>query len=393
MPVVFSAPHRALFFAGVSSALLLMGWWLFSLMGTGSTGGMGWLIHGYWMLLGVLPFFMAGFIFTAGPKWLAVAAPPRSAWLSMGGLMVSGVLLSMVGAGQVPLLWPLGVTLLALGTGVLMVVWSGRIAASKQADRRHAWAVLLAFALGTLAHGAAVMWVWTGEVDWWWRMRELALWGFLLPVFLTISHRMLPFFSGAALPIYSVWRPDWLLAAFWAGSLGHGGLALLGVPTVWVDLPFAALLGFVSVRWGLRASQKVKLLAMLHLAFAWAAVAFALYSLNAGLLALGMPLDAANRAPLHALSIGFFTTMALGFVTRVSLGHSGRPLAVTPRIWQLYLGLHGVALCRVLGAYLPLSWQAWLMPLLAVAWVGIFAAWAMQFVPIYFKPRADGQAG
>lgn len=294
MPVVFSAPHRALFFAGVSSALLLMVWWLFSLMGTGSAGGMGWFIHGYWMLLGVLPFFMAGFIFTAGPKWLAVAAPPRSAWLSMGGLMVSGVLLSMVGAGQVPLLWPLGVTLLALGTGVLMVVWSGRIAASKQADRRHAWAVLLAFALGTLAHGAAVMWVWTGEVDWWWRMRELALWGFLLPVFLTISHRMLPFFSGAALPIYSVWRPDWLLAAFWAGSLGHGGLALLGVPTVWVDLPFAALLGFVSVRWGLRASQKVKLLAMLHLAFAWAAVAFALYSLNAGLLALGMPLDAAT---------------------------------------------------------------------------------------------------
>ncbi|MBL0116621.1 MAG: hypothetical protein IPP45_15280 [Sphingomonadales bacterium] len=47
---------------------------------------------------------------------------------------------------------------------------------------------------------------------------RLGLWAFLLPVFLTVCHRMVPL-AGNVVEGYARWRPDWLLAALWGGTI------------------------------------------------------------------------------------------------------------------------------------------------------------------------------
>ena len=54
---------------------------------------------------------------------------------------------------------------------------------------------------------------------------QLGLWGFIIPIFFTVCHRMLPFFAGNVVANYVRWRPMWLLAAFWVGT----AILLLGM--------------------------------------------------------------------------------------------------------------------------------------------------------------------
>src|SRR3546814_14925640 len=42
---------------------------------------------------------------------------------------------------------------------------------------------------------------------------KIGTFGSLAPVYFTVAHRMIPFFSASALPGYAPWRPYWVLAA------------------------------------------------------------------------------------------------------------------------------------------------------------------------------------
>ncbi|MDP2822156.1 MAG: hypothetical protein Q8O52_05675 [Sulfuritalea sp.] len=61
----------------------------------------------------------------------------------------------------------------------------------------------------------------------------------LLPVFLTVAHRMLPFFTSSAVRGYVLHRPAWALRTLLGLSLAHGVLTFLEQPHwLWlVDLP------------------------------------------------------------------------------------------------------------------------------------------------------------
>ena len=61
------------------------------------------------------------------------------------------------------------------------------------------------------------------------------------------------------------------------------------------------------------------LLLVLHVGYAWLAMALALF----GLAALGV---APRSAALHAMTAGTFGTMTLAVMTRATLGHTGRAL-------------------------------------------------------------------
>jgi len=121
------APHRLGFALAV---LLLMAsgvWWALVLLDR-ATGVLGFayalspsLGHAAVMSLGFMPLFFTGFLFTAGPKWLAVPGPPARALAAPllqqqapGWLVLSAALLW---AG-VMLLW-----------GLRLLGWYGRLRA------------------------------------------------------------------------------------------------------------------------------------------------------------------------------------------------------------------------------------------------------------------------
>ncbi len=396
-PALFRAPHRIAFLpAAVLMLLSLAGWSL--LLWQRQVGHAAPLAlpasqaHAFLTLYGFFPLFMTGFILTAGPRWLGVPSPARSHYLPIPLLYAGGLMLWLAGLlGGTGALLQAGWLAIAAAWTLLCVLFGQLVRQSRANDRWHALAVLTAFLLGLAGLLAAGCWLFSGNGVYWMLMRDLALWGFLLPVFITVSHRMLPFFSSTVITPYTPWKPWWLLIALLTGSLGHGLLADLQLPTLAVDLPMATLCLYTSWRWQWRRSLSVRLLAMLHLAFLWLGVGFALYALQSALLLFGQAAFA--LAPLHAITIGFFINMALAFVSRVSLGHAGLPLEARPWLWRLYLSSQLMALLRVASDLAPQHAASALLPITAGGLALGMLVWCRRFLPVYWLPRADGKDG
>jgi uncharacterized protein involved in response to NO len=258
------------------------------------------------------------------------------------------------------------------------------------ADQLHARVIALAFTLGLIGLLNALFWAATGNtIAWLWSV-QIGVWGLLLPVFLAVSHRMIPFFSGTALQPYSPWRPSWWLYTLVGCSLLRIVFIGFQVNTLMVDAIMTSVLLYTTWRWDLRKSFKVKLLAMLHAAFAWAGVAMLLSTISEALKLAGF--NGLGFAPLHALTLGFFCCMLLAFVTRVTLGHSGRPLLTGGVAWTCYWAMHGVALARVIGEIFP-AIQAAAYALAALLALLALVAWSRVYLPMYWQARVDGAAG
>jgi uncharacterized protein involved in response to NO len=224
----------------------------------------------------------------------------------------------------------------------------------------------------------------------------VGLWGFVLPLMITVAHRMLPFFSSTVLKPYQVFNPRWILSALPLLIAGHVFCEWLELPQ-WrfvFDLPLAGIGVHLSYRWGLRRSFEVRLLAILHMAFAWFGIGMTLYAADSLLLVAGADIGL-GRAPLHALGIGLIASMTIAMASRVSLGHSGRPLVADTLVWLSCWGLHLAALLRVLGE-LPLGDALLGLPLnlwAALVWLASVIPWVARFAPLYLRPRVDGKPG
>lgn len=392
--IAFTAPHRIGFLLGSLLLIASLAWWAVEILARQHGATLGAAVpamfqHGYLMLYGFFPLFMLGFIYTAGPRWLSVPPPPLARYVPVMLAYGAGSALVLAG-GWMPLLLTVGIVLHIVGWAGSSTLWWGRVRASQTPDRKHAVLIGAAFSLGLLGQLLALYWRVADHYMAWQLSVHIGLWGFLLPVFLVVSHRMVPFFSSGVLAPYALWVPTRLLFALVGAAWLHGVLAIFNVPSWPLDSVYAAVLLFTSWRWGLLRSFKNPLLAMLHAAFAWSGVAMLLYAVQG--IAAQLDVLILGFAPLHALTIGFFATMLLGFVTRVSLGHSGRPLIAGRLPWTLYWLVHGIALTRVLAEISP----DWRMPMYVASAVGAllaFAVWGSRFVPIYLKPRPDGKAG
>lgn len=398
------APHPLAFFLAGLNILLTAAWWATWLGGPCVDLALpptvlpaGWL-HGLLMVCGFMPLCFAGFLFTAGPRWLqmpdvgarevlpACLALALGWWLALGGAHVAH---AGVHGGR---------DVVAAGLGLSLLGWSallGRFVAmtlcSRAQDKLHAWLVAGAGMVGVVALAASALALLLNRWDLWHSATVLALWGWITPVFVTVLHRMIPFFTASALPSLDAWRPHWLLWTLLAGVWLQGGLRLIEGRWMAADqvpwslraaiaLPWGLLVLGLAVRWGLVQSLRIRLLAMLHLGFVWLGLAF--------LLAL-------HPEPLlsvHALGIGCLGSLVLAMVTRVSCGHGGRTLVADDFIWAAFLGLQAVA-CTRLAALLWPAASAWLLPLGGLGWLLVMGAWALRLLRWYLRPRVDGRPG
>lgn len=401
--VLFAAPHRGMFLLGGVQMLMAFALWAVELAGRVGWGpGLIWPWpagwgHGFITLYGVFPAFMFGFLLTAMPRWQSLADTPgrwaRGPWLALA----LGWLFFYCGwLGQAPFLRWTGLVLVILGWGwvcryLVPVAFAPR-EGGLTVERLHPIFAWLGLALGLVGLLVWLGFELTGDGRLGWAALRIGLWWMLLPVFFTVAHRMIPFFTGSVVPKYPVVRPAWALVLMVFGSLGHGALEMVGWSQglLWVNLPMALTATWLAWRWQPWVSRVNRLLAMLHVGFIWLPVALWLGVLQdvaalAGHNFLGL-------APLHALTVGFFTSLVLAMVSRVTLGHSGRPLVADALIWRLMLALNGVAVVRVLADIVPMG-QGGLLLAAVVGLLAVFGFWATRYIPIYLKPRADGRAG
>ncbi len=393
-----AAPHRLLFFVGAANVLASMGWWAL------------WLVAQRWQLvalpqppipagwghaltLGFQVFtpFIFGFALTVFPRWTGQA--PLGVWhyVPVGLGLLGGQLLTLIGLWGVPHLLHLGLvfTIAGWAAGLCFlfgVVW-------RDGGRTwHAVSVLVALGFGLFGLLLFAAWLHAPEqARWVFASFKLAIFAFLLPVYLSVCHRMLPFFAANVVPGYRPWRPLWLLAAFWAGLLLHLTLELMhGYAWLWLaDAPLLILSGLMLWRFWPRGPMP-GLLRVLFLGLAWLPLAFALF-LAQSLWMAATGEFALGRAPIHALAIGFFGSLLVAMVTRVTQGHSGRPLAMPAVAWFAFVAIQLVAVTRVVAELMPDYW-AW-QAAAALGWLLAFLPWALRSAWIYATPRADGRPG
>jgi uncharacterized protein involved in response to NO len=396
--LIASAPHRLMFFAGASAVIVSMLWWA-CFLGAGVAGyafpsppvPAGWA-HAVFTQYGMLPLFMFGFLLTVFPRWTGQPALTRRAYVPVFIGVFGGYLLSHI--GLVGMKWALiaGIASMLAGWSAALIALGGVIARNGAKDR-HALSCYAALVLGACGLGAFGAFALGAPSQFAFFAIKLGTFGLLLPIFFTVCHRMIPFFSASVVGAgYRVFKPMWSLALLWMLLLAHLGLELTRLEEwLWVvDAPLALLFLGHWLAWQPWKCTRPGLLAALYLAFAWLPIAFALYTAQSLIAFSGGGL-VLGRAPIHALTIGFFGSMLVAMVTRVTQGHSGRPLQMGAIPWLTFVLLQFVAFARI---YAELAHDAprWLA-IAAFGWLLAFLPWVARSLWIFATPRIDGKPG
>lgn len=407
---LMAAPHRLSFFAAALMLAISAIWWS-ALLGARAIGwNVSWAVappaaHALLMSQGYMPLFMAGFLFTAGPKWLGLREQHAIRLLLPIILMLTGWLGAIAGFHLHSALAAVGTGLVAIGWSHISLMFLHLVRASERDDRLHPALVAASCLISALALWLAVAALALDIEPLLRSANQLAIWGCAACVYAVVSHRMIPFFTAAAIPTLDTWRPSWLLWTLLA-LLWLEALPAMTEPWWWplpvtlrwlqvaVEAPAAALLLWLALRWGLVQSLKIRLLAMLHGGFFWLGLSYALYAISHTLMALSDNELSLGLAPLHALTMGYLGATLVAMATRVSCGHGGRPLAADNIAWTLYWVLQGAVLLRVLAALTPpIASSTTLTLLAALLWTAACVGWALRYGNWFGRPRADGRPG
>lgn len=390
---IAAAPHRLLFFVGATNVLAAMTWWALYLAGSELPAPAlpaGWM-HGLLMQYQVLPAFIFGFLLTVFPRWMGLESATRWHYLpvALGILSGQALLLISLTTGSVMLLHLGAINTLA-GWAAAALILFGWL----RQDRFRTWHANTCFAavgLGLIGWLCFIAWLHGGDIRLAMGANRIGTFGLLLPIYLTVAHRMFPFFARNVVLGYQDWRPLPVLAAMFALSIAHLLLELAdALAWVWLaDLPLAAIASYTLYRWWPRHAAPA-LLIVLFVGFVWLPIAMLLYATQSLWLLLG---DAwvLGRAPLHALSVGMFGSLLVAMVTRVTQGHSGRPLELGTVALFTFVGMQALTVFRIAAELMPLP-LPWLQAT-AFGWVAVFLPWVLRSLWILATPRADGKPG
>ena len=406
---LLAAPHRIGFFAGALVLALASLWWgvMLALRFAGIV--VPWAVspstaHALLMVYGFMPLFFVGFLFTAGPRWLLLPPVAARSLVWPVAAMLSGWAVVWVGVHAWHGLAAAGLAMVALAMALLTARFARLVRQSRVPERDHAHIVLLGCVVLVLGLAGAAFAV-AREHDALARAAAHAgLWGGAGLVFVSVSHRMIPFFTASALPALDAWRPRALLMIVvalvgvqspWAAA---DALVPVAGATAWlvlravVELAGGALLLWLAVRWGLVQSLRIRLLAMLHMGFFWLGVSLALAGVSHALMAASDGTLSLGLAPLHAFTMGYLGSTLVAMATRVVCGHGGRALVADNWVWAMFWTLQLAVLCRVVAALWPPASVPFTLAA-ALCWGLAVCAWALRYGRWLLRPRIDGQPG
>jgi uncharacterized protein involved in response to NO len=379
-PAILSYAFRPFFLLNGLFAMAVMAAWLAGLHGHGWPSlTPGW--HAHELLVGFAMAAIAGFSLTAVAAW--TGRPPVS-----GAPLLALVLCWLL--GRLVMGWPQALPAELVGVidmlfPALLCVLLGREIIGARSRRNYpllAILVILAALNGAWHLGAAGLWPAAQRPA-----LMLLLHGVLMLVVI-IAGRIIPAFTtnwlrqqgDADVPQINI-RLDMvalgvtlltgLAMSFAPGHAATGVLALAAM----------AVHGYRLAGWRGLKTVSNPLLLVLHAAYAWLPLGYALVALSSW----GDWITPA--AALHALAMGGIGGMVLAVTTRVALGHTGRPLKAAPATVAAYWILMAAVLLRVVGP--SVAPGLLVMDLAAAGWIAAFAIFSVVYWPILTRPRAD----
>ncbi len=385
-PALFSFGFRPFFLLGAIWAAVSVPLWILTYALGPDTLPVraGLAFHVHELVFGYGSAIVAGFLLTAIPNWT-------------GRLPVCGaplILLVVIWlAGRIMMLWQPGPAWLpaivepAFLVLFALVVWREVIAEKNTRNLKVAAAVTVMALANVAFHWASLN---AGGLPQTAIRTGLAVLVFLI---LLIGGRITPSFTrnwlarqGGPLPepagrFDSVALAVSLLSlAAWSvlgpSPMSGGALLVAGI-----------LNGARLSRWRGERTLAEPLVLILHVGYAWAALALVLMGLN-GLLPSHVP----SVAGLHAAGVGAVGVMTLAVMTRSSLGHTGRALTAGSGTGLIYVLINLAAGTRVAAAFMEYPAQMQANYAAAVFWSTAFVGFALLYGPRLLAPRPASSA-
>lgn len=339
--------------------------------------------HAHEMVFGFTIAVLAGFLLTAVSNWTELPTATGPALGALAVLWLAGRAVVLF-ASELP---PAIVAVVDLAFLPALVLACGRPIVKSRNRRNYAFIVLLSalWFANLWTHLGAVGTAVAGV-----RLGSVVGVDLVIVAIVIVSGRIVPMFTRNATRIDSVRsNPSFERAAIAAVAV-LVVVDAVGAP-LWCTGSVSALAAVAvfarSRHWGFRSALRQPLLWVLHIGHTWLVVGLALRALSA--LTPRIPFAAA----LHALTAGSIGMLTIGMMTRVGLGHTGRMLAVPPRMAVAFASVGIGALLRVLAALTaPHAYHALLM-LAGTLWSAGFAIYLFTYAAALVTPRVDGKAG
>ncbi|BFG76447.1 NnrS family protein [Paraburkholderia terrae] len=375
---------RPFYLAGAGFAALALTAWLLVLAGVPVMGNyllrldpIDW--HAHEMVFGFAASIVAGFLLTAVRAWTGMQTTSHRTLAALALLWLAARVLVWSGPA-VPAALIDSAFLPAVAFALLRVLM-------KAGNRRNYFLVpvLLTFAALNATFHVLVQ---TGRPDLALRCLYAAA-GIVVLLVSVIGARVIPMFTSNAIPGFVTrrWKPvEWSAAPLTLCALFADAAA---VPSAIVaTLAFAACAIHCARLIGWR-SYKVRgpaILLILHVAYAWMPVGFALL----GLSALGF---VTHSVAIHAFTAGVIGGAIISMITRTARGHTGRPLVADTRDIASYALVTLGSVLRIVGPLVaPGHYQMWIWSA-GACWIAAFAIYVGAYALPLMRPRADGKPG
>ncbi len=384
-------PHKLFFFGGTANAIITMLMLLLHYQGLLYAKVPLSVFHAYSLIFTLFTQFFAGFLLTMFPRFLATAAITRESYLKPFLLLNLSAALFVITAYAVPSL--IAVTAAGLFIAYLMigqVLWRCYQQSSVTARFDVNW-ILMALAAGAISH---LFFLWSFIDPTQTVAREAAIQsGFFLYLFmliLTLSQKMIPLFTEGKVAGYKANRSYYFLHTV-------AGLLLIKVIMITLSINSYGLVDallFIAtlnelIKWRLPLRKVAAILWVLYLSLLWIPIGFLLYAIEGiSPLFLSQSQLIFEKAPIHALAVGYFTTILIGFSTRIILGHAGQKPAADQYAITLFCLIQFIAATRIiaglsLNSALPLYLEA--ITLSALLWLLLFMFWSKRYIKLLFN--------
>ncbi len=379
-----SYAFRPFFLLNGLFAIVVVSIWLMALHGTNLAPVAATMLywHGHEMVVGFGMAAMAGFIMTAVATW--TDRPPLQGKL-LGALVFSWLLgrLAMMAVTWLPYWLVASVDTIF---PFLLALLVGREVVGGGSRRNYPIVgITLVLAVLNLLYHLGTLRILPG-------MDRLALY-FLIHVVLL----MITVIAGRIIPNFTA---NWLRARGnerlpenhpLTDGITVAATVATGVSVSFTPLgPVTGLLAMVAAlshavrlaRWRGLATTSEPLLFVLHVAYLWLPLGYALTALAA--FGLVFPASAA----LHALTMGAIGNMILAVTSRVALAHTGRSLHAPRLIVISYAILNAAVVARVLSPLNP-GLYVEMIDLSALGWIVTFALFTGVYWPVLTRRRVD----
>ncbi|HEC17261.1 MAG TPA: NnrS family protein [Sedimenticola sp.] len=388
-----SKPHKLYFLGGISSAIIYMVLILAHYLGNASPEVALPVHHAYAMMFVLFTQFFTAFVFTMFPRFLSTDPVPAARYIPIFLLLnvssiafavslyltKSGVIVAMLG----------GLAAYGMICKVLLEINSK----SSMLNRYDTNWVLLAFGMGGISYVLFIVSL-LGAGDY--HVSRFAInIGFFLYVFmvvLTLSQKMIPFFTEGKIAGYKSNKSRLFLEAVFGLLVIKVLLASMQLAeyAFVVDFCLAVITLGEIVKWKLPFFKAEAILWVLYLSLLWIPVGFFLFFLEG--LTRFLSDGAAvyfEKSPLHAIALGYFTTIAVGFGSRIILGHAGQKPKADAFTIGLFWLIQLLVVVRVAGGLslnVDASLFAGLIITSAALWLVLFVLWSKRYVRLLFEP-------